>query len=90
LGLIAGCGMLVAFVCAITLVPAALVWLKPPGEPAPVGFRFLAPLDDFLQRHRIAVIVATFAVVLAGTPLLFHLNFDFNPVDLQSPNAPRS
>jgi uncharacterized protein len=88
LGLIAGCGMLIAFVCSITLVPAALAWLKPPGEPAPVGFRFLAPLDDFLQRHRIGVIVATFAVVLAGTPLLFHLNFDFNPVDLQSPNSP--
>ena len=88
LGLIAGCGMLVAFVCAITLVPAALVSLKPPGEPAPVGFLFLAPLDDFLQRHRVAVIVATFAVVLAGTPLLLHLNFDFNPVDLQSPTSP--
>ncbi|HTB01466.1 MAG TPA: MMPL family transporter [Bradyrhizobium sp.] len=88
LGLIAGCGMLIAFVCSITLVPAALAWLKPPGEPAPVGFRFLAPLDDFLQRHRIAVIVAVFTVVLAGTPLLSHLNFDFNPVDLQSPNSP--
>ncbi|MET3970559.1 MMPL family transporter [Bradyrhizobium sp. S3.9.1] len=88
LGLIAGCGMLVAFACSITLVPASLALLKPPGEPAPVGFRSLAPLDDFLQRHRIAVIVGTFLVVLAGIPLLFHLQFDFNPVDLQSPNSP--
>jgi len=88
LGLIAGCGMLVAFACSITLVPASLALLKPPGEPAPVGFRSLAPLDDFLQRHRIAVIVGTFLVVLAGLPLLFHLQFDFNPVDLQSPDSP--
>jgi hopanoid biosynthesis associated RND transporter like protein HpnN len=88
LGRIAGCGMLVAFACAITLVPASLALLKPPGEPAPVGFRSLAPLDDFLQRHRIAVIVGTFLVVLAGIPLLFHLQFDFNPVDLQSPDSP--
>jgi uncharacterized protein len=88
LGLIAGCGMLVAFACSITLVPASLALLKPAGEPAPVGFRSLAPLDDFLQRHRIAVIVGTFVVVLAGTPLLFHLQFDFNPVDLQSPDSP--
>jgi uncharacterized protein len=88
LGLIAGCGMLVAFACSITLVPASLALLKPPGEPAPVGFRSLAPLDDFLQRHRIAVIVGTFLVVLAGIPLLFHLQFDFNPVDLQSPESP--
>jgi hypothetical protein len=88
LGLIAGCGMLVAFACSITLVPASLALLKPPGEPAPVGFRCLAPLDDFLQRHRIAVIVGTFLVVLAGIPLLFHLQFDFNPVDLQSADSP--
>ena len=88
LGLIAGCGMLVAFTCSITLVPAMLAVLQPPGEPAPVGFRSLAPLDDFLQRHRIAVIAGTFLIVLAGTPLLLHLTFDFNPVDLQSPDSP--
>ena len=26
--------------------------------------------------------------MLAGTPLLLHLPFDFNPVNLQSPNSP--
>jgi uncharacterized protein len=88
LGLIAGCGMLIAFACSITLVPASLALLKPPGEPAPVGFRAFSPLDNFLQRHRIAVIVGTFLVILAGLPLLFHLEFDFNPVDLQNPNSP--
>jgi hypothetical protein len=88
LGLIAGCGMLIAFACSITLVPAMLALLKPPGEPAPVGFRALAPLDGFLQRHRIAIIAGTFIVVLAGLPLLRHLQFDFNPVDLQSASSP--
>jgi hypothetical protein len=88
LGLIAGCGMLIAFVCSVTLVPAALALLQPPGEPAPVGFRRLAPLDDFLQRHRIAVIAGTLMVVLAGTPLLSRLTFDFNPVNLQNPDSP--
>jgi uncharacterized protein len=88
LGLIAGCGMLIAFLCSITLVPAMLALLNPPGEAAAVGFRSLAPLDSFLQRHRIAVIAGTILVVLAGTPLLFHLPFDFNPVNLQSPNSP--
>ncbi|WP_349543419.1 MMPL family transporter [Bradyrhizobium sp. ARR65] len=88
LGLIAGCGMLIAFICSITLVPAMLMALNPPGEAAPVGFTSLAPADDFLQRHRIAVIAATFLVVLAGIPLLFHLQFDFNPVNLQNPDSP--
>jgi hopanoid biosynthesis associated RND transporter like protein HpnN len=65
-----------------------LAIVKPPGESAAVGFGGLAPLDDFLQRHRIAVIAATIGVVLAGTPLLFRLPFDFNPINLESPNAP--
>jgi len=87
LGLIAGCGMLIAFACSITLVPAMLSVLNPPGESEPVGFKSLAPLDDFLQRHRIAIIASTILVVLAGTPLLFHLPFDFNPINLQSPTS---
>src|SRR5258708_7504386 len=74
--------------CGITVAAASLAMLRPRGEPAPVGFRSLAPLDDFLQRYRIAVIAGTFLVLLAGIPLLFHLQFDFNPVDLQNPNSP--
>jgi uncharacterized protein len=88
LGLVAGCGMLIAFACSITVVPAVLAVLKPPGESARVGFRSLAPLDDFLQRNRIAVIIGIVGVVLAGTPLLFQLTFDSNPINLQNPNAP--
>lgn len=88
LGLIAGCGMLIAFACSIILVPAMLTALNPPGEPEPIGFKRLAGVDGFLQRHRIAVIVGTIVVVLAGTPLLFHLPFDFNPINLQSPDSP--
>jgi hypothetical protein len=88
LGLIAGCGMLIAFICSIIFVPAMLAALRPSQELAPIGFSSLAPLDDFLQRHRIAVIAGTITVVLAGTPLLSRLPFDFNPINLQSPNAP--
>jgi len=88
LGLIAGCGMLIAFACSVTLVPAMLTVLNPGGEAAPVGFGRLASLDDFLQRHRIAVIIGIIGVVLAGTPLLLHLRFDFDPIDLQSPTSP--
>jgi hopanoid biosynthesis associated RND transporter like protein HpnN len=88
LGLIAGCGMLIAFCCSITLVPALLALLRPSGEAAPVGFKVLAPLDDLLQRHRIAVVAGTIGVVLAGAPLLLHLPFDFNPIDLQNQHSP--
>ena len=88
LGKIAGLGMLIAFLCSITLVPAMLAILKPPAETRPVGFAQLKPLDDFLLRHRVAVVVATFLLVAIGAPLLWRVPFDFNPVDLNNPRAP--
>jgi hopanoid biosynthesis associated RND transporter like protein HpnN len=87
LGQIAGVGMLIAYVLSITLLPALLMLLKPAGEPEPVGYRALAPVDRFLERHRIPVIAGTGIVALAGLPLLYYLTFDFNPVNLRSPDV---
>jgi len=84
LGLLAGLGMIVAFLTSITLIPALLTWLKPPGEPAEMGFKALAPLDRFMERHRIPIIIGTGLVVAAGLPLLYWLQFDFNPLNLRS------
>jgi len=84
LGLIAGTGMLIAFVTSITLLPALLMILKPPGEARGVGYRRLVPVDLFLARHRRAVLVVTGLAVAAGLPLLQHLKFDFNPLNLRS------
>jgi uncharacterized protein len=87
LGLIAGTGMIIAFTSSITLLPALLTTLNPPGEPKPIGYRALAPVDQFLERHRIPIIVLTGIVVVAGLPLLFWLRFDFNPLNLRSPKV---
>ena len=87
LGLIAGVGMLVAFMTSVTLLPALLSLLKPPGEPEPMGYRALAPVDDFLERHRVPIIASTAIVVVAGLPLLYWLQFDFNPINLRSPKV---
>ena len=53
LGEIAGVGMLVAFISSITVLPALLNLLNPPGEKEPVGYAFLAPVDHFLEKHRV-------------------------------------
>ena len=87
LGLIAGFGMLIAFFTSITLLPAMLALLKPTDEAAPVGFKLLAPLDSFMERNRVAIIVITSVVVAAGLPLLFWLRFDFDPMHLRSPKV---
>ena len=87
LGLIAGFGMLIAFVTSITVLPALIRLLNPPGEPHELGFSALAPVDAFLERQRIPIIAGTALVVIAGLPLLYWLHFDFNPINLRSPEA---
>lgn len=87
LGQIAGAGMLIAYVTSITLLPALITVMNPQGEPEPVGYKALAPVDDFLQRHRVGVVAGTVAVALAGLPLLYYLSFDFNPTHLRSIQA---
>ncbi len=87
LGQIAGAGMLIAFLSSITVLPALLKLLNPPGEKEPVGYAFLAPVDRFLETYRIPIVVGTLAVVLAGAPLLYFMKFDFNPMNLRNPKA---
>ena len=84
LGLIAGVGMLIAFFTSITLLPALLSRLKPPSEPHHLGYAVLAPVDGFLERHRMPILIGTLLTVAAGLPLLYPLQFDFNPMNLRS------
>ncbi|MCK1738118.1 MMPL family transporter [Bradyrhizobium sp. 138] len=87
LGQIAGVGMLVAFLSSITVLPAMLKLLNPPGEKEPVGYAFLAPLDHFLEKHRVLIVGGTLLLALGGLPLLYFMKFDFNPMNLRNPHA---
>src|ERR1700722_3183799 len=87
LGEIAGLGMLVAFLSSITVLPALLNLLNPPGEKEPVGYAFLAPVDHFLEKHRVIIIVGTLVAPVAGLPLLYFMKFDFNPINLRNPKV---
>ncbi|NWG26586.1 MAG: MMPL family transporter [Pseudorhodoplanes sp.] len=87
LGLIAGVGMIIALITSITLLPALLRLLNPPGEPAELGYRALAPVDRFMEKHRIPIVLMTGIVAFAGLPLLLKLEFDFNPLNLRSPKV---
>jgi len=87
LGEIAGAGMLIAFFSSITVLPAILRLINPPGELEPVGYAFLAPVDRFLENHRVAIVGGTLAIAIAGLPLLYFMRFDFNPMNLRNPKA---
>ncbi len=84
LGQIAGVGMLIAYATSITLLPALITVLKPVGEPEAVGYGALAPVDRFLQTYRVPVIAGTLAIAIVGSPLLYFLTFDFDPIHLRS------
>lgn len=87
LGLIAGAGMIVGYVFAMTLLPALLALFRPPPEPHPLGYAAMAGADRFMQRHRVAIVAGTTLVALAALPSLVLLKFDFDPNSLQIPNS---
>ncbi|MGH6837520.1 MAG: MMPL family transporter [Methylocella sp.] len=84
LGKIAGCGMIVAYLASFTLLPALIAAVNPPGEPKPLGQPALARVDNFLKRRRMPVVALTAALAIGGLPALLKLQFDFNPLHLQS------
>ena len=87
LGLIAGTGIIIAFASTVTLLPALLTVLKPSGEPSPIGYAALAPLDRFLERQRNWIVGLTLGAVILGLPLLAGLRFDFNPLNLRAQDS---
>lgn len=87
LGLIAGTGMVIAFVTSITLLPALLAVLRPGGERGAIGYAAFAPLDRFLTRRALSILVAAVAIAIGSLMLLPKLRFDFNPLNLRSSQA---
>jgi hopanoid biosynthesis associated RND transporter like protein HpnN len=83
LGLIAGLGMIIAYVATLTFLPALILLLAPKGEAAPVGTASLASIDHWIAKHRRLVLLATAFVVIGGAPFLLHLSFDSNPMNLR-------
>jgi uncharacterized protein len=79
--------MLIAFLTSITLLPALLSRVQPRSEPNQLGYKFLGPVDDFLERHRTPILIVTALAILGASPLLYWLRFDFNPMNLRNPNG---
>jgi uncharacterized protein len=87
LGIIAGFGMLVAYVLSLTMLPALISAFTAPAEPRTLAMPGLAPVDAFLKHHRVAVVATTVLVVLAGLAALPYLQFNFNPLALENQSS---
>jgi hopanoid biosynthesis associated RND transporter like protein HpnN len=87
LGLIAGTGMIIALLLNVSLLPALLALLHPPGERSPAGYIWAAGLDTFLLRWRRWVGIAALAAGLLSLAILPNLRFDANPLNLRDPGT---
>jgi hopanoid biosynthesis associated RND transporter like protein HpnN len=87
LGLIAGVGMIVAYLFSLTLLPALIAVFKPKGEREAVETTWLAGVDPWIIRNRKPILIGVGVITLAGVPLLFKLPFDSNPMHLRSPKV---
>jgi hypothetical protein len=86
LGVIAGLGLIAALALNITLLPALIGLTRPPGAPDRHGARLIL-IDNYVLRHRIAVLSIGAVAALIAAALLPLVRFDFNPMHLRSSAA---
>jgi hopanoid biosynthesis associated RND transporter like protein HpnN len=87
LGLIAGGGMLIAFVCTLSFLPAMLTLMHPAAEGADIGFARAAVLDRGLARWRRPVLAVFGVIFVVGIGMGTRLRFDSNSLHTKSPDS---
>ena len=87
LGLIAGVGMLIAFACTITFLPALITLLRLPAEKGEIGVAGLSRVDMLLWRHKRPVVGIFGVLAIVAVILLPHITFDSDPLDTQDPHS---
>ena len=94
LGLIAGVGMLIAFACTLTVLPASIMllsrtrssrfWRDASGE---AGFAAAAPVDRAVLRARWPIVAGFAGVAACGVLALPRLVFDSDPLHTKDPST---
>jgi hopanoid biosynthesis associated RND transporter like protein HpnN len=87
LGLIAGAGMIMAFLCTLAFLPAAITLFQPRGEAREVGFAWAGRIDPIIVRNRKPVLIAAALLAIAAVAVSPMLKFDSDPLDTKNPNT---
>lgn len=87
LGVIAGSGMLIAFVTSISILPALLRLFGVRASASEMGLSGFVPVDRWMASHRRAVLAVAGLAAAASIASLPWLRFDFNPLHLRSPTT---
>ncbi|GAC1342612.1 MAG: MMPL family transporter [Acetobacteraceae bacterium] len=86
LGLVAGVGMLIAFACTLTVLPAGITLCRADRGAEP-GFGWASPLDRFIAWARWPLLAGFVALGGCGLAALPHLVFDSNPLHTKDPST---
>jgi hypothetical protein len=87
LGLIAGAGMLIAFLCTMTFLPAAITQCRPRDEKVEVGFAWGRKADRALTRWHQPILIGFVGLVVLTLAVAPRLSFDSDPLDTQNQNT---
>jgi hopanoid biosynthesis associated RND transporter like protein HpnN len=87
LGLIAGAGMIMAFVCTIFFLPAAITVFRPRGEAGEVGFAWAGRIDPVIVRRRIPILIGFGVLAVAAVAVSPWLAFNSDPLATKNPNT---
>jgi hopanoid biosynthesis associated RND transporter like protein HpnN len=87
LGAIAGIGMGVAFLLAVTFLPALLMLLKAKSPAEEVGLPALRDADALVQRRRRGIVAGAAILGLLSLALIPSLSFNFDPLRLRNPKS---
>lgn len=87
LGLIAGGGMILAFICTMAFLPAAITLFRPRAESVEVGFRWAARLDPWVVRFRYLILLVSAVVAIGAVVSARYLVFDSDPLATKNPKT---
>jgi hypothetical protein len=79
--------MLIAFMCTLTFLPAAITVFRPGDEPGEVGFHWARPLDPWIRAHHgwlLGGFIAMAGLAVAVSP---RLTFDSDPLHTKNPST---
>ena len=86
LGIIAGAGVIIAFLVTVTFAPAALALFK--GTPPQTRSGAISGLFDAIAKYSGPIAVATIILGVAALFLMPQVRFDADQMALRNPNAP--
>jgi hopanoid biosynthesis associated RND transporter like protein HpnN len=87
LGIIAGGGMLIAFVCTLTLLPSLLTHFKPALEDREVGVLILRRLEPVIRPLHWPILVVFGMATLAGAAVTPGISFDGDPLNTKNQHS---